>query len=227
MGGNAGTAVTRTIVALLVVAAPVATAQAEETALGEMAANVNQLVEPARRTELRLDAGAVALLPRHGTRFDVALEIAPRPDYWYSVGVGTAATAATTQIVTTGSDGNQITTTVSSTDSSVSLSARIFKRLGPVVLSGGILEDRPAVAFELRGWNDRVRFEAVSQGAGTFDVTGRPSVRLGGSVQWRWIYLQAGVQDVIVDSLRAGYAGVGMRWNDADLRELLPWVAAR
>jgi hypothetical protein len=46
-------------------------------------------------------------------------------------------------------------------------------------------------------------------------------------VQWRWIYLQAGVQDVIVDSLRAGYAGVGMRWNDADLRELLPWVAAR
>jgi len=227
VGGNAGTVVTRTIAALLVLATPIATAQAGESSLGEMAANINQLVEPARRTELRLDASAVALLPRRGNRFDVALEIAPRPDYWYSVGVGTASTSTTTQVITTGSDGNEITTTVSSTDSSVSLSARIFKRLGPLVLSGGILEDRPAVAAELRGFQDRARFEVVSQAAGAFQVTGRPSVRLGGSLQWHWIYVQAGVQDLIVGSLRAGYAGIGMRWNDGDLRELLPWVAAR
>jgi phospholipid/cholesterol/gamma-HCH transport system substrate-binding protein len=192
-----------------------------------MAANINQLVEPARRTELRLDAGAVALLPRRGTRFDVALEIAPRPDYWYSVGVGTASTATTTEVITTGSDGNQISTTVSTTDSSVNLSARIFKRIGPLVLSAGILEDRPATAIELRGWKDRVRFEAVSQAAGAWQVSGRPSVRLGGSLQWGWIYIQAGVQDLINDSMRAAYAGVGMRWTDADLRDLLPWVAAR
>jgi phospholipid/cholesterol/gamma-HCH transport system substrate-binding protein len=174
-----------------------------------------------------LDAGAVALLPRRGTRFDVALEIAPRPDYWYSVGVGTASTATTTEVITTGSDGNQISTTVSTTDSSVNLSARIFKRIGPLVLSAGILEDRPATAIELRGWKDRVRFEAVSQAAGAWQVSGRPSVRLGGSLQWGWIYIQAGVQDLINDSMRAAYAGVGMRWTDADLRDLLPWVAAR
>jgi hypothetical protein len=46
-------------------------------------------------------------------------------------------------------------------------------------------------------------------------------------LQWGWIYIQAGVQDLINDSMRAAYAGVGMRWTDADLRDLLPWVAAR
>ncbi len=225
MGGNAGTVVTRTIVALLVMATA-ATAQAGESSLGEMAENINQLVEPARHMELRLDAGAVALLPKRGNRFDVALEIAPRPDYWYSIGAGTASTSTTTQVITTGPDGNQTTTTVSSTNSDVSLSARIFKRIGPVVLSAGILEDRPATAIELRGWKDRVRFEAVTQAAGAWQVTGRPSVRLGGSLQWRWIYVQGGVQDLIDGTSRAAYAGVGMRWADPDLRDLLPWVAA-
>jgi hypothetical protein len=222
VGGNAGTVVTHAIVALLVVATPLATAHADESPLGEMAGNINQLVEPARRTELRLDVGGVALLPRRGNRFDVALEIAPRPDYWYSIGAGTASTSTTTRVIATGPNGNEISTTVSTTNSDVSLSARIFKRLGPLVLSAGILEDRPATAIELRGWKDRVRLEAVTQGAGAWQVTGTPSLRLGGSLQWRWIYLQAGVQDLVDGTLRAVYAGVGMRWADADLRDLLP-----
>jgi len=226
VGGNSGTVVTGAFAAVLVMATPIATAQAGESSLGEMAGNINQLAAPARRTELRLDASGVALLPRRGSRFDVALEIAPRPDYWYGIGVGTASTRTTTQVITVGPDGSETTTTVSSTNSDVSLSARIFKRLGPVVLSGGILEDRPAVSVELRGWKDRVRFEVVDQAAGAWQVTGRPSIRVGASWQWQWIYLQAGAQDVINDS-RAAYAGLGMRWTDADLRELLPWVAAR
>jgi hypothetical protein len=225
VGGSAGTAVTGTITALLVLAS-VATARAGESALGEMAGNINELVEPARHTELRLDAGGVALLSKGGDRFDVALEIAPRPDYWYSVGAGTTSISTATQVVTTDAKGKQIVTTVSNTDSSINLTARIFKRIGPVVLSAGILEDRPATAIELRGWKDRVRFEAVTQAAGAWQVTGRPSVRLGGSLQWRWIYVQGGVQDLIDGTSRAAYAGVGMRWADPDLRDLLPWVAA-
>jgi phospholipid/cholesterol/gamma-HCH transport system substrate-binding protein len=227
VGGQAGTVVTRTIVGLLVVAAPIATAQAGESSLGEMAANVNQLVEPARRTELRLDASGVTSFPQHGTRFDVALEIAPRADYWYSIGAGTASTASTTTSITTGSDGARVSTTVSTTDSDVNVSVRIFKRIGPLVLSAGVLEDRPAVAVELRGWDDRVRFEVVDQSAGTWQVSGRPSIRVGGSLQLAWVYLQAGMQELLDGSLRAGYAGLGIRWKDADLRELLPWVAAR
>jgi hypothetical protein len=228
VGGNAGAAVTLTITTLLVLAAPVATAQAGDSSLGELAANVNQLTEPARRTELRLDAGGVASLPRRGNRLEVALEIAPRPDYWYSIGVGTSSITTTTEIFSTDANGNRTVSTVSTTtDSGVNVSARIFKRLGPLVLSAGVLDDRPAVAIELRGWKDRVRFEVVDQAPGAWQVTGRPSVRLGGSLQWRWIYLQAGVQDLIDGSLRAAYAGLGMRWADADLRDVLPWVAAR
>jgi phospholipid/cholesterol/gamma-HCH transport system substrate-binding protein len=219
-------AVTQAIGALLVVGAPVATARAADSSLGEMAANVNELVEPARRTELRLDAGAVTSFPMRGSRFDVALEIAPRPDYWYSVGVGSASGPTTTTVVMGGSDGNQVTTAVSTKDSDVSVSARIFKRIGPFVLSGGVLEDRPAVAVELRGWEDRVRFEIVDQAAGPWNVTGRPSIRVGGSLQLGWIYFQGGMQELLDGSLRAGYAGLGMRWKDGDLRDLLPWVAA-
>jgi phospholipid/cholesterol/gamma-HCH transport system substrate-binding protein len=215
------------IVGLLVVAAPVAAARAGESSPGEMAANLNQLVEPARHTEVRLDASAVTSLPRHGNRFDVALEIAPRADYWYSIGAGTASTITTTTSVTTDSGGARVTTTASTSDADVNVSVRIFKRIGPLVLSGGVLEDRPAVAVELRGWNDRLRFEVVDQAAGAWQVTGRPSVRVGASVQLAWVYLQAGMQELLDGSLRAGYAGLGIRWKDADLRELLPWVAAR
>jgi hypothetical protein len=131
--------ITGAIAAVLVTATPIATAQAGDSSLGEMAGNINQLAAPARRTELRLDAGGVALLPRRGSRFDVALEIAPRPDYWYSIGVGTASTATTTQVITVGPDGSETTTTVSSTNSDVSLSARIFKPARALALAGGPL----------------------------------------------------------------------------------------
>ena len=228
MGGKAGAAVTRTIAASLVLATSVATAQAGESPLGEMASNLNQLTEPARRTELRLDAGGVASLPLRGNRFEVAVEIAPRPDYWYSIGAGTTSSTTTTENIATDSSGRLTVTTVSTTSNSgVNVSARIFKRIGPMVLSAGVLDDRPAVAVELRGWKDRVRIEVVDQAVAAWQISGRPSVRLGASLQWRWIYLQAGVQDVIEGSLRAGYAGLGMRWSDGDLRDLLPWVAAR
>jgi hypothetical protein len=227
VGGHDGTVVTRTIVAWLVLAASVGTARAESS-LGEMAANVNQLVEPARRTELRLDAGGVTSIPRRGSRFEVTLEIAPRPDYWYGIGVGSGSMVATSESLSTDSNGNPHVSMVSTTsDSGVSLSARIFKRIGPLVFSGGVLDDRPAVAVELRAWNDRLRFEVVNQAPGPWQITARPSVRLGGSLQWQWFYFQAGVQDIADGSLRAGYAGLGMRWKDNDLRDLLPWVAAR
>jgi hypothetical protein len=188
---------------------------------GEMAANISQLVEPARHVDIRLDAVVATTIPRRGARAGLDLEIGTRPDFWYGIGVASASTSEVTEIDTATSR------TVITTDGALVFSARLFKRIGPAVFSGGLIDSRPAVEAELRGWRDRARLEVVVADHQPMRLSDPPSVRAGGSLQWGWFYVQAGVQDLFTPDLRATYLGLGMRWHDLDLRDLLPWVAAR
>jgi hypothetical protein len=52
-----------------------------------------------------------------------------------------------------------------------------------------------------------------------------PNLRIGGSVQWRWIFFQAGAQDLLDRNLTSIYLGAGIRWRDPDLKAVLPWLA--
>jgi phospholipid/cholesterol/gamma-HCH transport system substrate-binding protein len=198
-------------------------ARAAEPSLAETAAGVRALTAPIDHLDIRFDAELAQSLPRPGTRASVSIELAPRPDTWYAVGVATVPAPAT-ETLTVSSTG-EVTHTVTSTDNSMVLSVRLFKRLGPVVLSGGVFENHAAVGLELRGFRDRLRVGAVASERG-FTVLREPGrLRVGGSVQWRWIYLQAGVDEALVPALRTAYLGVGMRWSDPDIKSVLPWVA--
>lgn len=109
------------------------------------------LVEPVRRLELRLDASLTASLPRGSDRAGISLELATRPDLWYSVGV--ASGTEQTQVEVVSADGF-VTRTVTTSDRTLAWSARVFKRLGPLVLSGGVVDSHAAVGIELRRWQD-------------------------------------------------------------------------
>jgi len=52
---------------------------AERPSVRELAGDLNQLVAPARRLELRLDVNLTASLPQRGNRAGVSLELATRP----------------------------------------------------------------------------------------------------------------------------------------------------
>ena len=102
----------------------------------------------------------------------------------------------------------------------------MFKSIGPLVLSGGVVDSQGALGIELRGWGDRLRLELLAS-SGRSLAYRPPSLRAGASLQWRWIYVQAGVQGLGDRELRAAYLGMGMRWSDPDLLRSLGWLAAR
>ena len=187
----------------------------------EAARDIETLVAPARRLELRLDVSLTASLPRRSDRAGLNLELATRPDLWYAVGV--ASGTELTYVEAMASDG-AITRTLTTSDEAIVWSARVFKRLGPVVLSGGMVDSRAALGIELRGWQDRMRLEMLASTAHPLEYRS-PSVRVGASLQWRWIYGQAGVQALADRELRAAYVGLGMRWSDPDLLRSLGWLA--
>ena len=211
------------VTGLLWCADAVAPSAPERISIGDVARDLDTLVAPARRLQLRLDVSLTASLPRRGDRAGLSVELATRPDLWYAVGV--ASGSELTAVEAMSSDG-AVTRTLTIQDQAILWSARVFKAIGPLVLSGGVVDNHGAFGIELRGWDDRVRLELLATTAHPLEY-GPPSVRAGASLQWRWLYVQAGVQALADRELRAGYLGVGMRWSDPDLLRSLGWLAAR
>jgi len=217
VGGSVATLVTGALWCAGAVPPP---AVADRASVRELAGDVETLVAPARRLQLRLDVSLTASLPRRGDRAGLSLELATRPDLWYAIGV--ASTAESTVFEVVSSDG-AITRTITTADEAIVWSARVFKSIGPLVVSGGVVDSHGALGIELRGWQDRLRVEMLAS-AGRPLAYRPPSLRVGASLQWRWLYVQAGVQALADRELRAAYLGMGMRWSDPDLLRSLGWL---
>jgi hypothetical protein len=189
-----------------------------ESSLGETAADLKELAAPAARTEVRVDLGVLA--SSGDERAELRVEIAPRPDFWYGLGVSSAA--QTTMSSSMGMAGD--TTVTTSTSGSFSLSARVFKRIGPLVLSAGLVDGRGGAGVELRALGDRLRLEVLAAEWRPSDPRAVPSLRVTASAQWRWLYVQAGVLDALDSGLSTAFLGLGMRWRDQDLLRALLWI---
>jgi phospholipid/cholesterol/gamma-HCH transport system substrate-binding protein len=192
-----------------------------QSSLGDTVADLKDLAAPAARTEVRLDLGVLAAVSSQQDRAELRVEIAPRPDFWYGVGVSSIAQTSTLTSMTAGSD---TTVTTTSTSNSFSLSARVFKRIGPLVLSAGLVDGRGGAGLELRSPHDRLRLELLASEWRPSDPRAIPSLRAGVSAQWRWLYVQGGVLDMLDREQRSAYLGLGMRWRDEDLLRAARWV---
>jgi hypothetical protein len=186
----------------------------------EIVEGVQELMAPASRLELRCDLSVLSTRRLGDGRAGLDVEIATRPDYWY--GLGVAAIAGTTVTTTTTAGGATVTTL--ETKDAVVISARFFKRLGPLVLSAGVVDSAGGAGIELRALGDRLRLEVLATNWKLSDLRESPRVRLGGSAQWRFLYVQAGVLDVRDDPRASTYVGVGMRWRDPDLLSAVSWL---
>ena len=186
-----------------------------------MIGGLKDLAAPVSRLQLRFDVGGLTTAHGDGGRAELRLEIATRPDLWYAVGVSTID--ATTSMTTSDAGEPVVMTTTASSDS-FTLSARVFKRLGPVVLSAGVVDSHAGVGVELRGLDDRLRFEVLASEWMPTDAGAAARVRVGGSAQWRFLYVQAGVLDVVSGLAANAYVGGGLRWTDPDLLGTLWWL---
>jgi hypothetical protein len=180
---------------------------------------VKQLSAPVSRFELRCDLGLLATRQPGQGRAAFDLEIAPRPDYWY--GIGAAGILRTTATTTITSSGDVVTATTRA--DSFGISARIFKRIGPLVLSAGAVDSAGAAGIEVRAFEDRLRFEILATNWRLSDPREVPRVRIGGSAQWRFLYVQTGTLDALEGPLVNAYVGIGLRWRDPDLLPTLRW----
>ena len=200
--------------------------------INEAVDNVNNLLGGFNKMDFRLDMNAAQWSKRSDSRVGLGLEIAPRPDYWYSLGFASTpdgklntSTSTVTQLdpvtgkpVTVLSSNRFVTT-----DQAFTASAQFAKRIGPAVFSAGIVENKGGGGVELRTLaEDRLRVGFLAYDFSKRDDKPNPRYRFTTSYQfWKGAYVQAGVQDIGNKELRTVFFGGGLRWKDDDLKKMV------
>lgn len=187
--------------------------------------NVNELMGGLKTIELRLDMNAARWTKRGDSQAGLNIELAPRRDYWYALGLNSTPDGKIrerTSIVTP-IPGIATTTKEVVVDQTFTVSAQFAKRLGEhFVVSAGIVENKGGGGAEFRAYEDRFRLGALAYDFTKRDDKPNPRYRLTSSFQfWKGLYAQAGVQDLANPELRTFFAGGGVRWKDEDLKKLL------
>jgi phospholipid/cholesterol/gamma-HCH transport system substrate-binding protein len=205
--------------------------------INEAVDNVNGLLGGFNKMDFRLDMNAAQWDKRKDSRVGLGLDIVPRPDYWYSLGFASTPDGKvfeTTRTVTridplTGLPVSAVEREKTvTTDQVFTASAQFAKRLGPMVFSAGIVENRGGGGIEYRALeDDRFRLGFLA-----YDFTKRedkpnPRYRLTTSYQfWKGAYVQAGLQDIGNKDLRTVFFGGGLRWRDDDLKKMVGLAGA-
>jgi len=195
-----------------------------ESPTRETVEGLKELAAPASHLEVRFDLGVLATRRPEQRGGELRVELATRPDFWYGLGVSTIESPTTATTVTQAAGQVIVTSTTTSSSSSYALSARFFKRIGPVVLSAGVVDNHGGAGLELRAHDDHLRFEVVGTAWSPLGGPATARLRVGGSVQWRFLYAQAGTLDAVGDPLASAYVGGGLRWTDPDVMGTLWWL---
>ncbi|MBK9796118.1 MAG: MCE family protein [Holophagaceae bacterium] len=200
--------------------------------INEAVDNVNGLLGGFNKMDFRLDMNAAQWDKRKDSRVGLDLEIAPRPDYWYSLGIGSTPDGkiSESQRTTTKLDpvtGQPVTVLERSqfvtTDRAFSVSAQFAKRIGAAVFSAGIVEGKGGGGLELRTLEgDRLRLGVLAYDFSKREDKPNPRYRFTTSYQfWKGAYVQAGIQDIANKDFRTVFFGGGLRWKDDDLKKMI------
>jgi len=199
--------------------------------------NVNELMGGLKTMEIRLDLNAARWTKRGDSQTGLGIDIVPRHDYWYSLGLNSTPdgkiqdSTRTVQTIdpVTGLPVNTLERTRTVVvDQAFTVSAEFAKRLGEnFVVHAGIIDGRGGGGVEFRALDDRFRLGALAYDFSKRDDKPKPRYRITSSFQfWKGIYAEAGVQDIANPELRTFFAGGGIRWKDDDLKKLVGLAAS-
>lgn len=198
--------------------------------------NVNELLGGVRAMEMRLDMGAARWDKRADSNSGINVELAPRKDYWYSLGFNSTpdgkVSDSTRTVTKLDAFGKPVTVTENArtvtTDQNFTVSAQFAKRLGDhIVVSAGIIDSKGGGGAEFRALGDRFRAGVLAYDFSKREGKDKPRVRFTTSYEfWKGLYLQAGVQDAANKDLRTIFYGGGIRWKDEDLKKLVGLAGA-
>ncbi len=164
------------------------------------------------------------------TYFDITLQ--PRKDRFYMLGVVDDPRGNVSHTVTTHMTDVDGTTYIVEDDKTVvsdklKFNLQIGRIFGPVALRGGIFQNKAGLGLDYNPW------KYVSLSAEIFDFSsgGAPQLRIQGLARpflwtiepFSWLYVTAGGEDLI-NGRRDLYFGLGLRFNDDDLKSVVSSV---
>jgi phospholipid/cholesterol/gamma-HCH transport system substrate-binding protein len=199
--------------------------EATVTKVNQAIDNASDLMGGIKAMELRLDLSTARWTRRGDGQSGLDLELAPKKDYWYSLGLHSTPDGKVTQKteVVTSSLGATATTREVRTDQEATISAQFNKRLGDnFVVSAGLVEGKGGGSIEYRALDDRFRIQALAYDFGKREGKPNSRYRLTTSYQfWKGMYAQTGAQDLANPELKTFFFGGGLRWKDDDIKKLV------
>ena len=164
------------------------------------------------------------------TYFDITLQ--PRKDRFYMLGVVDDPRGNVSHTTTTHTTDVNGTTYIVNDDKTVvtdnlKFNLQIGRIFGPVALRGGIFQNKAGFAVDYNPW----KYVSLSAELFDFGNGGAPQLRLQGMARpllwtmepFSWLYLTAGGED-LANGERDFYFGLGLRFDDDDLKSIIPSV---
>ncbi|MBI3582072.1 MAG: MCE family protein [Nitrospinae bacterium] len=107
-----------------------------------------------------------------------------------------------------------------STLSSLLYTFYIAKRYGNVTLRGGLMESSGGAAFDLHGWNDKLKLTVEAFNLGGYDqFSTQPQLKVTGTFYpQKYIYLYVGGDELLNQYYRTFFAGAGLMVDEDDFK---------
>lgn len=160
------------------------------------------------------------LFPESKTYFD--LTFMPKPDHYYILGVNSDPRYRYTQSVSTSTPPG--TTVISETyEDRLRFTILYAKRWANVALRLGIMESKGGLGGDLFVFNDRLKFSVDAWNFSSKEPN-NTNAHLKGTVTYhlgKTLFLNAGYDNALNEERASPFAGIGIRFDDEDLKYLL------
>ena len=188
--------------------------------LNKTITGINSYIERAESFHTYIGYRGEYLTDTQKTKSYFTLKIQPKADKYYLIElVSDPQGKRRTETRDTTTGGTTSTVTETKTTDSFKFSLQIAKRFKDVVLRGGIIESTGGAGVDYYVFRDRVRFYLE---AFDFSRTGRLHAKAGAHVNLnKYFFLTAGLDDFVDTTRRSAYLGVGLQFEDDDVKYLL------
>ncbi len=181
---------------------------------------INNYIAKAESFKMFIGYRGEYLFDRRNAKSYLSLKIQPKADKYYLLEVIDDPKGKINR-TTTQTTVNGVTTTAEETKitDAIKFSAQIAKRIRNVTLRGGLIESTGGVGADYNAFNDRLK---VSLDVFDFTRESHPHLKAWGTFYInRFFFLTAGYDDFVNREFKSGFVGIGLQFEDEDIKYLL------
>lgn len=189
-------------------------------------AGVEKYISATERFRLNVGFRGEYMFDEGDTKGYFSLKIQPRDDKYYLFEVvdDPKGRVKVTETVETTTPGSTVITREVKTEDELKFSAQFAKKFGNVTFRGGLMEDSFGVGADYHVINDKAKASVDAwQFEGDSDVDAEnPHVKVTASYTvFKTLFINAGVDDVINRKTSSTFTGIGLTFDDDDLKYIM------